>query len=892
MPQVSEALQAFLQARKTAANTDLLDRWSIAMETQVNVLAGDGEPVAGKRSTWTNGTETWWSIRIPHDANSEPTWDDYKLTFSFTERAEGIGCTGWDWRARRSRRVAFDFDSLTAHAKGVGLSNEDLEKVKQAAMRLPYIEVRKSTGGTGLHLYAYFDDAGIPTANHTEHAALARCILGMMSSECNFDFASQIDCCGGVMWIWHRKMTKANQGLAIIKPATKVLAEADLPANWRDHIEVVTRKRTKVRINEVAEDDLDPFEALTSSRKIIPLDDSHKAQIAALQHTGYTTLWVADHHLLQTHTCALNEVMENQGKELGLVGVFGTNSQGRNPGNPNCFLFPLPNGGWRVFRFSPGVAEANTWTQDGQGWTTCYFNHRPDLTAAAKLRGGIEDPDKGGYTFKTPEDAIHVAKILGEENIAVDPMFVDRRTLLKPHKDGRLVMEIERKRGDADLKEPDGWLAKKTKWVRVFETVVTDKKNDDLGLTEYDNLLRAVETSAKQFVGWVVHKDKEWVGEPAANVKMLLQNIGNAKDAAECIMGGAVAKGWRLVSLPFHAEYPGGRQWNLDAAQFLYLPAALEPDTTPEHPHWDMIFEHIGVELTVALRDLPWAQQANIRTGADYLKTWVACAFREPFEPLPYLFLWGNEKAGKSVLHEALSLLVTKGVVKADKALTNNNEFNGELAGAVICAVEEKDVSLTPGAYARIKEYTTATTLSIRQMRRDVYSVPNTTHWIQTANKQSACPVMSGDTRITVIEVGDLLTEQQVPKKTMLQKLTAEAPHFMHTLLNMPLPPLFDRLRLPMVSTASKTRSEELHKTDLQRFLEECCQARKETCSLRFGEFFDAFQKWLDAGEKHLWSKIKVSREMPNRHRIIRGHAGDRYVQDLVFKAPVEATPC
>ena len=95
-----------------------------------------------------------------------------------------------------------------------------------------------------------------------------------------------------------------------------------------------------------------------------------------------------------------------------------------------------------------------------------------------------------------------------------------------------------------------------------------------------------------------------------------------------------------------------------------------------------------------------------------------------------------------------------------------------------------------------------------------------------------------------------------------------------------------------MVATPSKARTEELNKTALQRFLEECCQVKKDARLLRFGEFFDAFQKWLDAGEKHLWSKIKVSREMPNRHRIVRGHAGDRYVQDLVFKAPVEAEPC
>ena len=259
---------------------------------------------------------------------------------------------------------------------------------------------------------------------------------------------------------------------------------------------------------------------------------------------------------------------------------------------------------------------------------------------------------------------------------------------------------------------------------------------------------------------------------------------------------------------------------------------------------------------------------------------------------MPYLFLWGSEKAGKSTLHEALGLLVTKGVVKADKALTSNNEFNGELAGAIICAVEEKDLALTPGAYARIKELTTARTIAIRQMRRDVYQVPNTTHWIQTSNKQSACPVTSGDTRITVIQVGDLLDEQQVPKKRMEAYLTEEAPHFMYTLLNLPLPPCIDRLRLPMVVTPSKEASIDQNKTALQRFIEEYCQAKKGTLTLRFSEFYDGFQKALDANDKHNWTKIKVTRDMPNQHRVVKGNQGFRYVLNLVFKAPSEVGTC
>jgi hypothetical protein len=58
-------------------------------------------------------------------------------------------------------------------------------------------------------------------------------------------------------------------------------------------------------------------------------------------------------------------------------------------------------------------------------------------------------------------------------------------------------------------------------------------------------------------------------------------------------------------------------QWNLDAAQFKHKPATLEPDQTPHHPHWDMIFDHIGIERNAAVRGLPWAEKANIKTGAD-----------------------------------------------------------------------------------------------------------------------------------------------------------------------------------------------------------------------------------------------------------------------------------
>jgi hypothetical protein len=171
--------------------------------------------------------------------------------------------------------------SVILDSVAVGISDADLAAVKDAVQALPYVEVRHSTSGVGLHLYCHLD--GIPTANHTEHAALARCILGMMSSECNFDFSSRIDACGGNMWIHHTKAT-GTSGFELIKAATKTLTTSDLPANWRDHIAVVTRQRTRIKIDGIA--DNDPFDALASSRRRVPLDATHKAVIDELSRSG------------------------------------------------------------------------------------------------------------------------------------------------------------------------------------------------------------------------------------------------------------------------------------------------------------------------------------------------------------------------------------------------------------------------------------------------------------------------------------------------------------------------------------------------------------------------------------------------------------------------------
>jgi hypothetical protein len=241
---------------------DLLARWSPTMETQV--LVTPGTKVEDKKGCFTDGSNTWWNIRVPKNADSNPTFKDYKLDWPLDLYADAIGCTGWNWVDRTSEWVGFDFDNLTGHAAGVGIDEEQLAIVREKAKAIPWVEVRKSTGGLGLHLYVHVDS--VSTENHTVHAGLARAVLGMMSAATGFDFASRIDCCGGNMWIWRKNLLTNPEGLQLIKAAE---GKVKLPANWRDNIEVVSRKRNKVAVPGGAD-------SLAEARKAVPLDDEHR----------------------------------------------------------------------------------------------------------------------------------------------------------------------------------------------------------------------------------------------------------------------------------------------------------------------------------------------------------------------------------------------------------------------------------------------------------------------------------------------------------------------------------------------------------------------------------------------------------------------------------------
>jgi len=721
----TEAIRNFLSG---STREDLAELYDYNMEVQINVAQDGGERVDGdfKGRAWHGYTDhltTWKPIRIPWKAATDPYFTDSNMTWDLAQHAEAIGMTGWDWANKCSRWIAFDFDAIVGHSEKnpSTLTIEELETIKETASSIPWVTIRKSTSGRGLHIYVFVDE--VETKTHTEHAALARAVLGKMAALTGYDFRSKVDCCGGNMWVWHRKMSSTD-GLILIKSGTVL---KDIPPNWRDHIDVINNRRKRNLPKSIADlPEADKFEDLINQRVKIPLDSEHKSLITYLENSGALWWWDNDLWLLVTHTTHLKDAH----RELSLKGIFETVSTGKEKGaDHNTYLVPLRHGAWSVRRFTPGVQEHLSWTQDGQGWTRCYLNRKPDLLAAASTFGGIESP-QGGFVFREAENAMKAAEAMGL-TINIGTPMLGRQTILKKHKDGRLVATVERDPMDKS-DEMQNWLALKDKpWTRIFS--LPDDGPDEVDTYDCDDVVRHIITTGNENYGWAIKAENMWRLEPLAHVQKALGALGFKFKEINTIIGSAVFKAWRLVNKPFEPEFPGDREWNRGAAQLKFNPTV---DTSNlNYPYWLSVLEHCGSGLDQTIKRNPWCKVNNILNGCDYLKIWLASLFQRPTEPLPYLFFYGPQDSGKSIFWESISELLTVGVKRADVALLSQQGFNKELEGAILCVLDEVDLRKNKVAYNRIKDWTTGREMVIHEKGMTPYHIPNTAHFVHCITK-------------------------------------------------------------------------------------------------------------------------------------------------------------
>jgi hypothetical protein len=601
---------------------------------------------------------------------------------------------------------------------------------------------------------------------------------------------------------------------------------------------------------------------MASSTRSSILNKKHKTLLVWLeQNSNHAWWWDNDHNMLVCHTLDLKKAHT----ELGYKGVFYTNSTGSS--EQNCYAFPSDEGSWVVRRHSRGVNEHSSWTVDPSGWTRCNFNYPSDLSTCVRANNGHENAS-GDFIFSNMTDGLNALQDLGihdinnllKSNPSYNAILAKRNFTITQKKENKIVLTFERiKELDKEL-DIQGFVTNKrgNRWERVI-TIPTIKKTYNAP----DHLIRHTIAEGKE-ADWYIKTKKGWISQQRCNVITVLESTAgnNSKRETEFIMSKAILEPWEMTNIPFGEEYPGNRQWNKYAATFSCSPREGLYDT------WNLVLSHLGKNIDDAVRKNKWCEEHEITSGRDYLFYWIVNMFKKPTEPLPYLFFVGPEDCGKSTIHEALGLLIDRGYVRADNALTSQASFNAEVANAVLCVVEETDLSKNPVALSRIKDWVTGKRIAIRAMYKNSYDLPNTSHWMQFANFSSYCPILPGDTRIVPISVE--LPKKIIPKAQLFKSLEQEKQAFLYACLNAHCPEPEGRLGLPCLMTTHKIIMEENTENLLLKFIKQKTKIHRGSL-IKFNDFYDTFYNWLDTDQKVYWTRVRVSKLYPSEPPYCKG---------------------
>jgi len=181
--------------------------------------------------------------------------------------------------------------------------------------------------------------------------------------------------------------------------------------------------------------------------------------------SGATTLWVAGPSSApDPHLRAQRTARKPGRKGLKLVGVFKTLSEGRDLGTPIASSSRCPTGPGESIASHPASTKPRPGVRTARAGPPATSTATRILATACTLLGGVER-EQGGYVFPRPRRRRPGRRESGQET-QVAGRHRDRKVTLKPHKDGRLIVEIERKK---DEKPIEGWEDKKGKYVKIFK---------------------------------------------------------------------------------------------------------------------------------------------------------------------------------------------------------------------------------------------------------------------------------------------------------------------------------------------------------------------------------------------------------------------------------------
>lgn len=874
-----QGIATFLEKR-VADSPFLIPRWSVELETQVNVHEGsheadpdDGAVSEDDSKVWSDDTgQRWMNFRWPYKAMSTPYYKDTPLEFSPGAHATRIGSTWWNWVKKKSVAISFDIDVEGAgHAATTNMVTEErLKELLKLLEGAGYVTCVRSTGGKGAHGYVFFNPADQPnSANHTEHTGVAIATIAKLCKDTDFDWIGQkiIDVKGVVTWFWADSSPKGHPGFELLFEQRYQIGASDLT----DYMSVKMPSTNKpITVEGFTDTGAKVVETVDGEFEIHPLEEAHKEILRELEDMGWSFTWIDEYNQARTHTAALKALHDKRAAEnrplKGLFNTITSNSGGKT--KPNCYIAPRPGGGFRVARFGNTTNEHGLWeVYEDKSWT--FFNQETNVLGVMRRYAASYDGPKLTFTAKRLQDCMECL----EQTLPDGHEEINAPVTVHLQKDGRFVATLPAEAGAIA-----GW-KKTAKGARlelpVIHCEVVYKANL---MEEADKIARMVITPQAEFYGWAMKtKTNGWIIHKAYTEVSPTVSKRFGKDAME-VRADMSQSPWTMVHLPFEKEYPGGRDWNKDAPQFAFEPSPV----AGAHPHFDMILEHLGATLDAVVQGTEWCQKWGMVSGADYLRFWIAALIKEPMQPLPYLFFFGPQNSGKSIFFETLDLLFTCGVVSASSALSSS--FNAELAHCIVGYIDEKDLSgVKDGIYAKIKEMITARQIEIHKKGHTPYRQPNTIHLVQCSNSAEYLRIDSGDTKITGIEVNPI--RHLIPKAKMEAALKAEAPFFLRTLLLTILPDPIDRLRVPILASTAKLELERMNMTPIEAFAADTLM-RCAGQTVSFKDFYEAYVQDCEKNDREPESLISVTRKIRVRsdvYMVGRGKGNATYIANMTM---------
>jgi energy-coupling factor transporter ATP-binding protein EcfA2 len=843
---IREGIQKLIEA-SVADSPWLAPRWYPDLETQVMVFPGPSE-VAG---VYSDGAESWANTRWPNKAGTAPEYRDRKITYSPAKRVARVGSTWWDWVAKESVAIGFDIDVVdSGHADSTNQVDEfKLGQIVAQLSNLDYVTLVRSTGGKGVHGYVFFDKADRPkTENHNEHTQVALAVLKKINDDIGLDLIGEkiVDVKGVILWFWASTSPADHPGFGLIKEASRELTNAEIP-EW----------------DKVVAPTPSVINGKTEYQKC-ELEEEHIRVLGLLEDLPYAYRWVPQHSMAQTHTAAL-KILHSKG---GIKGIFETNSKGSDPGNPNCYITPRKGGGFKVTRYGNGQQEHPSWkAHEGSTWT--FYNQDPDWMSVVENYSTTSD--MGSATINA-ESLREVLALSGITNFNVPEKQIK---LLYDASTGKITASCQ---WSAEEPAPAGWTKNGKKITAILPLGSNQELRTATYLEQIDEFFRFVVQPNLSPMGWYHKTGIGWIVYPSASnlCKVIIQTFG--KQSMDEVFAIIQNNPWKLENEPFQPEELPNRRWNINAATFVCPPA----EKPGPHQHFDMILDHLGSGLDEAVRSASWSSAWGINSGADYLRFWIAAAVKYPFQPLPYLFFFGQQGCGKSIFFETLNMLFPNAVHNVASAMTNENGFNGEMKPAVFAYIDEKDLNeggKGAKAYQRIKEWTLARELMIHQKGCTPYLQRNTLKFIQCSNSINSIRIDRDDSRIVAIDVPKL--NNPIPKSIMEKALREEAPNILRTLLTTEIPPAIDRTTIPHINTEAKLEIGEASMSEVQKFVTK----NMKPCPgnlIPFNDFRDRLNKHLDTIRSPAMGPNAISSELRKMEdMLVVGKVGKNNVTHL-----------